>query len=96
MVILEGLRKSTRIRDHIEDVADLVLTSLPHLVFLVARRKIEKVVVRKVIIENELRWINIVITVIGKDIRVAKRKGGGEADHTQMMKNLKIVVDIEK
>ena len=95
MVISENLRKRTKIRDHIEDVGDLVLTSLPHLIFQVAKIKIENVE-RKVTIENELSIEIVVIVVIRKDINISKRKEGGVADHTLMMKNLKIVVDIEK
>ena len=88
MVILENLRKRTRIRDLVEGVADQVLTSLPHLIFQVVRRKTEHVK-RKAIIEKELRWTNIVI----RDTRISE-KTESDIDHTQMKKNLKIVVDI--
>ena len=54
IIISENLRKGTRIRDLVEDVADLVLTSLPHLIYQVAKRKTENVQ-KKAIIEIELR-----------------------------------------
>ena len=111
MAIFEKVRRSRRIRDHLGgDVADPVLTSLPHLICQVVERKKKIVdtredVKRKInlrrepniaIIEKEAtEWINII--VIRKDIKISKKIESGITDHTQRRtKSLKIDVDTEK